>query len=98
MDRTEGAKKRARFTAINHHLKIGLLGAQHTGREQSDLLVGSEVEGSGQGLSPERRLEQTMNSNCKLVKKNLTGLSAPLSGQLGREAMRAPGSSYRDVL
>jgi hypothetical protein len=64
------------------------------GREQSDLLVGSEVEGSGQGHSP----ECAARTNCKLVKKNLIRLSAHLSGQLGGEAMRAPGSSYRDVL
>jgi hypothetical protein len=74
MDRTEGAKKilggRARFTAINHHLKISLLGAQH-GRPRA--------KRSPRGLRGRRertrafsgaRLEQTMNANCKLVKKN----------------------------
>ena len=55
-------------------------------------------KGADKGILWSARPEQTMNTNCKLVKKNLIRLSARLSGQLGAEAMRAPGSSYRDLL
>jgi hypothetical protein len=41
------------------------------GREQSDPLVGAEVEGSGRSAC----LEQTVNESGKLVKKNLIRLS-----------------------
>jgi hypothetical protein len=76
MDRTEGAKRipgagRARFTAINHHLKIGLLGAQHS-RAASKAISSwaPRSKGADKGILRSARLEQTMNENSKLVKKN----------------------------
>jgi hypothetical protein len=101
---TGGAKKipvagRARFTAINHHLKIGLLGAQQSRPRAKRSPRGlPRSKGADKGILRSARLEQTVNENCKLVKKNLIALSARLSGQLGGEAMRPPGSSCRDVL
>jgi hypothetical protein len=59
MDRTEGAKKipgvggRGSRPSITIS-KLASSARNTAGREQSDLLVGSEVEGSGQGHSPER--------------------------------------------
>jgi hypothetical protein len=86
---------RARFTAINHHLKLGAT-QQAASKAISSWALRSK--GADKGILRSARLEQTKNPNRKLVKKNVIRLSARLSGQLGGEAMRAPGSSYRDVL
>jgi hypothetical protein len=67
-------------------------GAKKNSRRRAGAVHGHQR--SGQGHFPER-------ANCKLVKlvkKNLIRPSARLSGELGGEAMSAPGSSYRDVL
>jgi hypothetical protein len=92
MDRTDSAKKnsRRRAGAVHGHQSPSQNrppSARNTaGREQSDLLVGFEVEGSGQGHSPER-VEQTMNKSCKLVKKNLIRLQRGFPASSSHEAI-----------
>jgi hypothetical protein len=84
MDRTEGAKKipgagRARFTASITISKLASSARNTAGASKAISSWAPRSKGADKGILRSVRLEQTMNDNCKLVKKNLIRLSARLA-------------------
>jgi hypothetical protein len=83
MDRTEGAKKipvaggRGSRPSITIS-KLASSARNRAGREQSDLLVGSKVEGSGQGHTPERATRTDNERKLQACQENFDrAFSAP---------------------